>query len=255
MPADARERLAGLMLDALDFGGKDAPKKPKKKTVILSDEDRARMNGAKAQGMTEAGTRVAADLKQLVEAILRERRAGGVATTDASGNPTGLKPRSVDEILADWRKKASEKQDGKKASIAEYAKFMRQGKRSDYESRVLSLYKALEGPEEKSDVSRETVKRERAKQGDMAKRERAKKGDMDEVDALIKMYNRAIAILREIDKNAADVTEKLYSGGQGQNRRGELEAAQERLENKVAQMFLGGDDQASTGVETTARKK
>lgn len=246
MPANARERLAGLMLDALDFGGKGADR-PR-----LRDNPELLARG-RSYGITEAGTRVAADLKKLVEEILHhqagdpveiyQRDTAGILIKDSNGRLmlTGEKRhKTVDEILIEWRGRASDTVPGQKASIAQYATFMRNGQRSDYESRVLSLYKALEGPYTKDHVSRETVKRERTAKSEM------------DVNVLINLYNRAVTILSEIDKKAEDVKKRLEGGGRGKNKIDDLIEAELRLSSKVGEMFEDEEDPAATEEDPAA---
>lgn len=176
MPTEARERLAALMLDALDFGGKQ-PKLSVKQNPGLKRE--------RASGMTEPSKMVAADLRALVEEFLQETRS-----------PNNETPRDIDTILKHWRKRAAEKRKGR-ASTAVYATFMWNKKKAqtDFERRVLSLYDALGGPYAES-AGKEDVKRARVEKDE---------GEMGLTD----LYNRAIGIFDRIAHFVRDQEEGL----------------------------------------------
>ena len=176
MPTDARERLAALMLDALDFGGKQ-PKQPKP-----SVKEHPGLKRERASGMTEPSKKVAADLRALVEEFLQETRSG---YHEDRGNDQPTPARDIDTILKHWRARAAEPQNGR-ASTAVYATFMWNKKKSqtDFERRVLSLYDALGGPYAEH-AGKEDVKRARVEKGE------------DEL-ALTDLHNRAIRIFNRI---------------------------------------------------------
>ena len=215
MQKDARERLAGLMLEALDFGGK--PAKPK--LQVKQNEDLAR---GRASGATTASNIVAADLRKLIREFLAESRTGYF--WDAKTNES-KDARGIDAILEAWRDEAEEVQKGQRTSVAVYARFMEdKPNKTDHEQRVLSLYKALSGPfAERAD--KDSVKRVRTAAGEMS------------VDVLINLYKRAVTILDEINSKADSVKARVNSGGAGQSKREALVAAQTELEKRVDEMF------------------
>jgi hypothetical protein len=172
MPTEARKRLAALMLDALDFGGKQ-PKPSVKQNPGLKRE--------RASGMTEPSKMVAADLRLLVEEFLQETR-NGYWSDDAKKFHA---PRDIDAILKHWRERAAEPQNGR-ASTAVYATFVwnKKNAQTDFERRVLSLYDALGGPYAES-AGKEDVKRARVEKGE------------DEM-GITELYSRAIRIFDRI---------------------------------------------------------
>lgn len=242
MPADARERLAGLMLDALDFGGgKKAANKNKatagrKVTPKPKLKDNSQLARGRAYGITEAGTRVAADLSALVDEILLHQKGGpvdvqqldseGNPVTDSTGKPVFEKRhKTVDEMLRDWRGRAQKTQQGQQASIAEYARFMSQNsQRSDYESRVLSLYKALGGPYHTDEVSRATVKRTK------------KTNDVMHIDVLINLYKRARAALGVIMEKGETAENSVKRTERGKKMLRELEQLKSSLHSDLSRM-------------------
>ena len=169
MPTHARERLAALMLDALDFGGKQ-PKPSVKQNPGLKRE--------RASGMTDPSKMVAADLRALVEEFLQETRSGYWEDPNDT-------PRDIDTILKHWRERAAEKQKGR-ASTAVYATFVwnKKNAQTDFERRVLSLYDALGGPYAES-AGKEDVKRVRVEKSE---------GEMGLTD----LHSRAIRIFDRI---------------------------------------------------------
>lgn len=210
---DARERLAGLMLEALDFG------EPKPKLRVKQYEDLAR---GRASGATTASNIVAADLKKLIRGFLAESRNGYFWDAETKERKDA---RGIDAILAAWRDEADKVQDGQRTSVAVYARFMEdKPTKTDHEQRVLSLYKALSGPlAERAD--KDSVKRVRTAAGEMS------------VDVLINLYKRAATILDEINAKADSVKERVNSGGAGKSKINALVAAQTALEKRVAEMF------------------
>jgi len=247
MPTHARERLAGLMLDALDFGGGGnktgkkttaaGRKEPIPKPKLKENRDLAR---GRAYGITDAGMQVAADLKDLVEQILlhqkgeedyvQKRDDQGNPVTDIHGNAVfenEKRHKTVDEMLRDWRKNATKTPEDGRASVAEYAKRMSQNdKRTDYESRVLSLYKALDGPKHEGDVSRDKVKRTK------------KPRDVMDIDVLLNLYKRARAALRLISEKGKHAEENVKNKNtkRGKNKLSELQQEKRSLQETFNQM-------------------
>jgi hypothetical protein len=197
MPTDARRRLAALMLDALDFGGKQ-PKPSVKQNPGLKRE--------RASGMTEPSKMVAADLRALVEEFLQETRSGYWEDPD---NET---PRDIDTILKHWRDRAAEPKDGR-ASTAVYATFVWNKKKAqtDFERRVLSLYDALGGPYAES-AGKKDVKRARVEKSE---------NEMGLTD----LYSRAIRIFDRI----AHFVHQEEERNKLQQSRGLLNKATEKL--------------------------
>ena len=222
MPTDARERLAGLMLDALDFGVPKQPARPKLKPSMDPNLKRGR-----AQGITEAGKRVAGNLRKLVGDIMKETREGKLfEMKDGTGN-VEVRTRTVDEILAEWRGTLKTAQIG--GSIERNAKFMSQNQnRSDFESRVLSLYKALDGTIEKEDALKSQVKRVR-------------KDEMS-LTALVTLFKRVTDNLDLIDKHTEAVKISIGNGQRTQ-----------RAKNKDLQM-LADAEKALGGALAEAQK-
>ena len=189
MPTEARQRLAALMLDALDFGG---AKQSDPKRKVGQNKDLAR---GRAQGVTEAGKRVAVNLRKLVGEILRETREGKeFEKRDKTGAVIWKRVRTVDDILESWRETLKTNQDG--GNIALNAKYMSQNKRSDYESRVLSLYKALGGLIAEENAERGQVKRVR-REGDMT------------LAALLGLYTRVAQNLEAIRDHVGGVEDRI----------------------------------------------
>jgi hypothetical protein len=216
MPKDARERLAGLMLEALDFGGTP---EPKPKLRVKQYEDLAR---GRASGATTASNIVAEDLRKLIRGFLAESRNGYFFDAETNERKDA---RGIDAILEDWRDEAEKVQEGQRTSVAVYARFMEDKPiKTDHEKRVLSLYDALGGPfAERAD--KDSVKRVRTVAGEMS------------VDVLINLYKRAATILDEINLKADSVKKRVNSGGAGKNKREALVAAQTELEKRVDEMF------------------
>jgi hypothetical protein len=213
---DARERLAGLMLEALDFGGKPEPK-PKLQVKQYADLARGRASGA-----TTASNIVAENLRKLIREFLAESRNGFFWDAETNKRKDA---RGIDAILKAWRDEAEEVQEGQRTSVAVYARFMEDKPiKTDHEQRVLSLYTALGGPyAERAD--KDSVKRARTVAGEMS------------VDVLINLYKRAATILDEINLKADSVKARVNSGGAGKSKINDLVAAQTELENRVDKMF------------------
>jgi hypothetical protein len=190
MPTEARQRLAALMLDALDFGG---AKQSDPKRKVGQNKDLAR---GRAQGVTEAGKRVAVNLRKLVREILQETREG--KEFEKRDKKTGAviwkRVRTVDDILESWRGTLNTDEDG--GSIALNAKYMSQNKKTDYESRVLSLYKALGGLIAEENADRGQVKRVR-REGDMT------------LAALLGLYTRVAQNLEMIHEHVGGVEDRI----------------------------------------------
>jgi hypothetical protein len=192
MPTYARERLAGLMLDALDFGGPKQPARPKLKPSMDPNLLRGR-----AQGITEAGKRVAGNLRKLVGDIMQETREGKLFEMKDRTGKVENRTRTVDEILAEWRGTLKTAQIG--GSIERNAKFMSQNKnRSDFESRVLSLYKALDGTIETKEASKSEVKRVRKDEMSLA--------------ALVGLFKRVTDNLGQIEQHTKAVKKRIDNG-------------------------------------------
>jgi len=229
MPTEARQRLAALMLDALDFG---APK-PKPRRLKASEDEN--LKRGKAEGATKPAQRVAKNLTNLVWDIMNETKVrrlfpkkneNGQIVKDAQGGVIE-DTRSVDEILIAWREKLRD--DASSGSVKLNAKFISEKEhKTDFERRVLSLYKALGGPLADS-ASKDQVKVKRVQGQDMT------------LPALLGLYARLAQNLKTIlDAEKSLSTQKKTAKGQTKDLV-DLKDAKEALKGAIGAFNLDGD--------------
>jgi hypothetical protein len=228
MPTEARQRLAALMLDALDFGKDPNPRR-------LKASDHVDLKRGKAEGATKPAQRVAKNLTNLVWDIMNETKArelfpkrdeDGQIVKDAQGAVI-KETRSVDEILTAWREKLRD--DKSPGSVKVNAKFISEKtSKTDFERRVLSLYEALDGPLA-DDASKDQVKVKRVQGQEMT------------LPALLALYTRLAQNLKTI----LDVEKKLSTKkktAKGQTRDlVDLKDAKEALKGAIGAFNLDGD--------------
>jgi hypothetical protein len=229
MPTEARQRLAALMLDALDFGS------PKPKPRRLKASEHEDLKRGKAEGATRPAQLVARNLTKLVWDIMKETKArelfqkrdeSGQIVKDAQGAVI-KEPRSVDEILTAWREKLRD--DKSPGSVKVNAKFISEKtSKTDFERRVLSLYEALDGPLA-DNASKDQVKVKRVQGQEMT------------LAALLGLYTRLaqnLATILEVEKNLS--TKKKTPKGQTRDLV-DLKKAKQALKDAIGEFNLDHD--------------